>query len=59
MEMDDNRRHTPPKLHPANDRNRTLSALAIAAIVVAGITLWSVAEEVPNRATNTNVERSK
>jgi hypothetical protein len=57
--MDDNRRHTPPELHPASDRKRTLSALAIAAIVVAGITLWSVAEEVPNRSTQTNVERSK
>jgi hypothetical protein len=47
----------PPNLR-TSDRNRTLyTALAIAAVAAAGFTLWSITEDAPNSATQTNVER--
>ena len=56
--MDNNPRQMPPNLR-TSDRNRTLyTALAIAAVVGAGFTLWAMTEEAPNMSPQTNVART-
>jgi hypothetical protein len=56
--MDNNRRQMPPDLRTSNGKRTLYTALAIAAVVAVGFTMWSMTEDAPNITSQTNVERT-